>query len=104
MAKLASAGATVGYDEAAVKALVKEVKVNVIDAAVKEMNSGLKTLNDKIDEIWVGQSANIFKQNMSKDVKAITTAMTKAKAVFETEMDAIEKAMANIDNAAVKKR
>lgn len=97
-------GATIGYDQTNIKTLIDNVKVDVVDKAQEELNNKLVDLEEAIDEIWVGRSADIFKNNVKTDISHICDALAKAHEAFTTEMNAITNAMVAMDENLVRER
>ena len=97
-------GATVGYDRSGIQQLINDVRANVIESAQEKMKSSLDTLNTSIDDIWVGHSADLFKQNMATDVEAIRNALQTTYEIFSSEVAQISQAMGQVDQALIEKR
>ena len=97
-------GADVGYDKSGTDKLIADIKANVIEKAASEMKSNLNTLETSVDEIWVGHSADQFKQNMNTDVQNISDALNKTYEVLVSEINQIVSAMSQVDQELIKAR
>lgn len=94
----------VGFDESGAKQFIQDIEVECVDKAKTHLKDNLATLNSAVDEVWQGKSADNFKSNMDKDVKAIIDALDKSYAAIVGEINQTLKAMENIDQNLVTKR
>lgn len=76
---------TFGYDSEGLQHLINEINVNCIANTISAMRTGLNAINTSVDQAWVGQSANRFKDSVQEDANIV--------------IDALEKAGENIVNA-----
>ncbi|MBR6168794.1 hypothetical protein IKQ74_02515 [Candidatus Saccharibacteria bacterium] len=102
--KLAMEQATIGYSRTGVNSLMENIKANVIDDATKQMEDGLKDLEDAIDAIWVGKSAEQFKENMRNDNRKLRAAMQQVYLSINGETKEVGRQMAHVDEQLVEKR
>ena len=97
-------GATVGYDSRNVTAALNNLNTQVIQATITDMNTGLSNLYDTVNAAWVGQSAEVFKENMQADVRTITEGLNHAYATLQAQMHQIVNNMEEIDQNLVQRR
>jgi uncharacterized protein YukE len=97
-------GATVGYDVSGIKSLKDDIRANVVEKATTDLRTHVKDLEDAVDEIWAGNSAKTFKDNMQKDVQAVIAAMEAGLAALESEINQVAKRMQEIDDNLIKKK
>ena len=96
--------ATVGYSQAGVQKLLRNVHAQVILTASSKMKNGLSGLNKEVDTFWRGKGAEQFKKNMASDVNNICAALNTAYNSLESEINAIVNAMGKMDSNLVKRR
>ncbi len=97
-------GATVGYDTDGVTKMINDVRISVVDEAAKKLTDSVETLNAEIDQIWVGQSADTFKENMKLDVETISQALKESFGVLVAEVSQIVREMNRVDEQLIEKR
>lgn len=97
-------GASQGYDRGGVEVLMQRIHSEVINEAKNSMQNNLSNLNTAIDDIWQGQSATNFKNNMALDVQSIKDALDATYEVLNTEIHQVANAMAQVDQELVKAR
>lgn len=69
---------TFGYDAEGLQHLINEINVNCIANTISAMRTGLNTINTSVDQAWVGQSANKFKESVQEDADRIIAALEEA--------------------------
>ena len=97
-------GATIGFDANNVETALNNLNAQVIQEAIKTMNSSMSKLRDSVDEAWVGASAEQFKANMESDKNKITENLQESYDVLKSEMYQIVNEMADADAALVDRR
>lgn len=97
-------GATVGYDAAGIDQLKQDIHMKCVEEAKNDLDSNYNTLEEAIDQIWVGQSAERFKDNMKSDVKSVKKALDECYKVFEGELNAIASEMTHVDAQLIERR
>lgn len=97
-------GATVGYDNGGVNQLMQDIHANMIEEAANQLETNLETLNTAVDEVWVGHSADVFKENMRTDVTKIKEALNKAYDSLSSEISQVVQRMGEVDQELVKNR
>lgn len=98
-------GATIGYDAKELNDAMQRLNTEVISVAIEKMTSGMETLRDQVDAVWVGKSAESFKNNMEFDKKVIIDALEKIRdEEIRGFMDQIVSNFDEIDQNLVKER
>ena len=97
-------GADIGFDANEVQAALNDIHTQVIEQAQNDLRIQLSDLDNAVDEIWVGQSAEIFKKNMQTDVEAICQGLSDAYEVLKSEFSQITSSMTEIDANLVQER
>lgn len=98
-------GATIGYDANELNDAMQRLNTEVISVAIEKMTSGMETLRDQVDAVWVGKSAESFKNNMEFDKKVIIDALEKIRdEEIRGFMDQIVSNFDEIDQNLVKER
>ncbi|MBR3236445.1 hypothetical protein IKF92_02075 [Candidatus Saccharibacteria bacterium] len=95
---------TIGYDTQGVDDMLREIKTKVILEAAEEMKTSVNSLNEAIDSIWVGTSADQFKQNMQSDVTKISRKLEESYNVLESRIWGIVSSMSEADQNLIKSR
>ena len=68
------------------------------------MNKGQAGLRSVVDDVWTGQSAQIFKENMETDKKLVTEALRATFEALKTDLFEIVNKYENADQTAVARR
>jgi uncharacterized protein YukE len=97
-------GADLGYSKTGIESLLQDIKANVIEKASGELGDKKKSLDNAIDIIWNGQSADTFKTNMQNDVGIIQKALTDLYAALESEVNQVGQEVGRIDEKLVEER
>lgn len=97
-------GATLGYDANNVQAAFNSLNENVIAETITQMTSSMSTLREAVDAVWVGQSAEKFKENMEYDKNYIIDCLNQTKEVLHTELNEIVNKMDEVDQNLVQGR
>lgn len=69
---------TFGYDSEGLQHLINEINVNCIANTISAMRTGLNAINNSVDQAWVGQSANRFKDSVQEDANIVIDALEQA--------------------------
>lgn len=69
---------TFGYDSEGLQHLINEINVNCIANTISAMRTGLANINTSVDQAWVGQSANKFKDKVQEDANQVIKALEEA--------------------------
>ena len=105
MATGASIGqSTVGYDTQGVDDMLREIKTKVIIEAAEAMRSGTNSLCQSIDSIWVGASADQFKENMQSDITKISQQLEDSYYTLENRIWQIVSSMSEADQNLINSR
>ena len=95
---------TTGYDKSGITALLNKIHADVIIKASDQMKSEKEKLKEKVDEIWQGHSAKIFKENLDTDVDNICKALDATYGALVSELRQIQDAMGQVDQELVERR
>ena len=90
-------GATIGFDANEVQTALNNIHTQVIEEAKGQLRQQLTQLYTSVDEVWVGQSAEIFKDNMQVDVDGVCQGLDAAYEVLKSEFSQITSDMINAD-------
>ena len=96
--------ATHGWNGDGVVALSDKIHTEVIGKAIQDLAFKFDTLTTAVDEIWKGNSAEQFKENMGTDVQKIINALKQTEEQLHTELMNTVDAMQQVDNNLVKPR
>ena len=97
-------GADIGYDANEVQTALNNIRAQVIEEAQNQLRQQISDLENSVDEIWVGKSADNFKKNMQKDVNDICKGLDETYEMLKDEFNHITARMANIDATLVDER
>lgn len=97
-------GATIGFDANNVETALNNLNTRVIQDTINKMNSSMSTLRETVDSAWVGQSAEIFKDNMETDKEMISKGLNDAYDVLKSEMYQIVNEMTEADEGLLNRR
>lgn len=89
--------ATEGYDSSNLGTLKDEIKTSCIDPAVSQLKVELETLKTAIDEIWVGDSANRFKDKMEKHVESAQRQMKEKRNEIDSFLEGVIGQLRSVD-------
>ena len=95
---------TVGYDTQGVENMLREIKTKVIIEAAEEMKTSVNALTEAIDNIWVGASADQFKENIQNDVTKISNKLEESYNMLEKKIWDIVSSMVEADQNIIKNR
>lgn len=96
--------ATIGYDANEVQTALNNIRTDVIGATQDALRQNMNSLREAVDNVWVGQSAENFKSNMSTDMEAICSYLDEAYESLKNELNQITNEMSQIDENLVEKR
>lgn len=97
-------GATQGVDANEVQAALNAIHNVVILEAENTMRSQMTSLRDATDAVWVGQSAEVFKENMATDMEDICKALDEAYKGVETEFKNTQNSFFEMDENLIERR
>ena len=97
-------GADIGADTNGVQTAINNLQVHVIQDTISKMNSSMETLRTSVDEAWVGQSAENFKDNMETDKNTVVDALNETFEGLKSEINQIVSRMGEADEALVERR
>lgn len=69
--------ANIGYSTTGISDFINELNVQVIQALITEMHNTIPSLREVVDEVWVGQSANAFKDKLERDTSTMVDTLNK---------------------------
>ena len=96
--------ATIGYNQDGANQLKEDLRAQYLDSTVDALNDNFHQLEESIDSIWVGQSADNFKENMGDDVNDVTRAIKELREAIDAEIDNTMNKMAEADENLVQRR
>ena len=97
-------GATIGFNQNNVADALNNLQTHVINDTITKMNESMASLREYVDNAWVGQSAETFKENMEYDKDEVIAGLNEAYEQLKAEMYDIVNTMAETDNALVTSR
>lgn len=97
-------GATVGYDKANTDSAIKSLHEEAVTKTIQGLESGYAELENAVDEVWVGTSAETFKQNIKTDIETIKKALEESYDTLKKEIYEIVNKMDEIDQSVISKR
>ena len=97
-------GSDIGVDSNGVQTALNNLQTNVIQDTITKMNNSLGTLRSSVDDAWVGQSAENFKENMETDKNTIVDALNATFDTLKSEVNQIVTRMGEADEALVERR
>lgn len=92
-------GATYGYDKDGLSALKENIRIKCIEQTKDTLSKGHTDLKDKIDEAWVGSSANKFKIKLAGDIHDTKNAIDNVGATISKILTDALKGMADVDES-----
>ena len=104
MGLLNISGATFGVDSNELQTALNNLNVQVVQKTIETMRGKLSELQNTVDEIWVGQSATQFKNNIAADQNAVAEGLNDAYETLKGSFYAIAKKIADEDAKLVKGR
>lgn len=96
--------ATVGVNTETVNQYLEKIKDNVIDEAVKTLESEQETLFSAFRKNWVGQSEINFEANMSEATNAVKKSLGSHYSALREKVYAINNAWVQQDSAMVERK
>lgn len=95
MAQLNIENATVGYSTVGLQDYINKINIEVVDKIIETINKTIPQLRETTDTVWVGQSADAFKQRLEDDSKTVIETLNSIKEMVEGQMAQIAQ---NVDN------
>lgn len=96
--------ATLGYDANNIQKLLNNINTHVINEAQSALRKNVSDLRKATDEVWVGQSAIIFKDNMDFDVNVVCQALDATFKVLQSQLFTIVSKMDEDDKELLGRR
>lgn len=96
---LGISGATSGYDVNGMQSLINEIKVTIIPQVASSIRSSVTTTRETIDAVWVGASANAFKEKLSNDSETLCNTLEELAGSIENEIKVVGTNVEDYDNA-----
>ena len=62
---------TMGYDTVGLQDLIKNIKIDIIPAMATSIRNSKNDVRDTINSVWVGASANAFKDKLDRDTEVL---------------------------------
>lgn len=97
-------GATEGVDAHEVQAALNAIHSAVILDAQNTMRSQMNTLRNEVDNVWVGKSAEVFKDNMEADMNEIIKALDEEYKAIESTFHQVTNNFIEFDENLLQKR
>lgn len=97
-------GATIGFDVDQISVALDKLNEVVIEETANKMRKEEEDVEKVLRTAWVGQSANIFMDNMSTDRKNVVKALQAARTVLNNELYNIASRMVELDQGLVQRR
>lgn len=96
--------ATIGFDANNIQEALNNLNTKCIQDTITKMNQSMDRLRTSVDSAWVGQSADIFKENMNTDKESIIKSLNETYENLRSEMYQIANQMAEADSNLVNRR
>ena len=96
-------GATSGYDVSGMQSLINEVKITIIPAVAKSIRDSVQSTRETISSVWVGASAEAFKEKMHNDTETLCNTLDKMAEELENELKTVGVNVEDYDNALAEK-
>lgn len=87
--------ATVGYSTVGLQDYINQINVQVVDKIIETINKTIPELRETTDSVWVGQSADAFKERLEEDSKTVIQTLQNIKDMVESQMAQVAQ---NVDN------
>ncbi len=97
-------GATIGVDANNIQTALNNLNTKCIEDTINKMTTSMDQLRQSVDQVWVGESAETFKENMERDREFITKNLKATYDTLQSEMYQIVNAMSEADAELVEKR
>ena len=94
--------ATIGYDANNLQSTLNHIHNNCVVHAKNSLKTSMDTLRSSVDECWVGQSAETFKNNMQTDVDNICTQLDEAYEALKVIFQGVQNKYAELDEGLIK--
>ena len=99
MAQLNIEQAGIGYDTAGISNFLNKLNLDVIDDLVSKLHNNIGPLREAVDQVWVGQSANAFKEKLERDSETMIQTLEGIKDDVKAEFAQIAQNVDNYDSA-----
>ena len=97
-------GASIGFDINNIEAAINNLNVRCIGETIELMTSGFSEIQSTVDSVWVGASAEQFKNNIKYDIDNVAKALEETKELLKAEMYHIVNEMTAVDEVLVEAR
>ena len=94
--------ATFGYDTNGMLSLIDEVKLTVIPDATKSIRNKKEKIRSTIDTVWVGSSADAFKDKLDYDTDVLCEALLEIKNLISENLNNVGSNVEDIDAEVAK--
>ena len=101
---LTISSATFGVDANELRTALNNINIQVIEKAVTTMRGKLVELQTAVDSVWVGKSAETFKNNMAADQNTVAKNLDATYKALESKFANIAKTMFEEEATLVNKR
>lgn len=82
--------ANVGYDAAGIQEYINKLKTNLVDELTEKISQESLILNEKVDEVWQGKSAEAFKAKFANDANVTINNLNELITSLEAEFAKIK--------------
>ena len=89
---------TIGGDDSTVKQITEAIRIDLIEAAKEIANKNLDALVEKVDTMWVGVTADQFKEKIKSDKQKFGKIMDLLYEEVEQDITQMEKNIVNADS------
>lgn len=97
-------GADIGYDQNEVQTAINNLNTVCIADTIELMTSGMADLRTAVDAVWIGQSAESFKNNMETDKTNIINGLNDSETVISAQFADIISTWDDVDQNIVTER
>ena len=91
--------AGIGYDTVGISNFLNKLNLDVIDDLIATLHNNMGTLRGAVDQMWVGQSANAFKDKLERDSQTMIETLDGIKDDVRAEFAQIAQNVDNYDAA-----
>ena len=91
--------ANIGYDTVGIQEFINSLNLEVITELTQEMDAQIPKIREVVDQVWVGQSANAFKEKLERDTSIMKQTLETLKEDVEGQFAQIAKNIDNYDSA-----
>lgn len=88
--------ATIGYDVEGMNTVYKDIKANLIDEVIKQLDANVPTLISNVNNYWIGASADAFKTKIENDTAIVKKRLREIEMGLTVELNQM---MRNVNNS-----